>query len=798
MTRVDLHIHSKYSSHPTEWFLKRIGTSESYTEPEFIYAAAKAHGMDYVTITDHNAIKGALRLQEAHPEDTFLGVESTAYFPEDGCKVHVLVYDLTEWQFNQIQKLRKNIYELCAYLKDQRLPHSLAHATYSIQGVLQTEHIEKLTLLFDTFETLNGGRNHRTNETLEAYFDRLTETDIERLADKHGIEPFSDTSWQKRYTGGSDDHAGLFIGKTYTEADAETLADFLHELREGSCTASGRHHDFSSMAFSIFKIAYEFAKSKKSNFAGVPLRLVTDLVFANRKLNIFEDLAVNFLGRKKTVKKKKIRHLYGDLMKELKGASERGIEEKLSILYDKVAALSDSLVADLIARTKKSVVNGKLDGLARTLASSLPMIFLTVPFFSTFANMNNNRNLIEDVRTGLGWEPERKKRILWFTDTLCDLNGVATSLTEIGELASQYDIPIMLATAFDDGADCSSLPPHVMQLPLVTSFPIPEYENMNIRVPSLLHSLKLAQQFDPDEIYISSPAIIGLVGLLIAKLMKIKAVGVYHTDFTLQAAKVIDDGTVTHYLDEYMRWFYGACDRVLSNTPGYIDILKNRGYDVSKMKIFERGINTDVFKPVEEAGQAAAELWGINSTPFVLYAGRVSKDKSVDLLIHAHLAIRRENLNLVIAGDGPDLEELKHRYRREGSIKFLGRVSHDKMPVLFSAARLFAFPSTTDTFGRVVLEAMACGTPALVSAVGGPQELIIPDVTGRVVWQQSISAWTREIERLKRETDEDTNGIIANRTREYVLKNYGIDKYFQQLMVLPELVHHKPVSLVSA
>ena len=681
MARVDLHVHSKYSNHPTEWFLKRIGTSESYTEPEFIYSTAKAQGMDFVTITDHNSIEGALRLHEAHPQDTFLGVESTTYFPEDHCKVHLLIYDFTEWQFHEIQGLRKNIYE----------------------------------------------------------------------------------------------------------------------LRDGQCSAGGRYHDFSSMAFSIFKIAYEFAKSKKSNFASVPLRLVTDLVFNNRKLSLFEDLAINFLGRRKTVKEKTVRRLYGDLVRELKSASESKIEEKLDILYAKVAALSDSLISDLITRTEKSIMNGKLEGLARTLTAALPMVFLTVPFFSTFANMNNNRNLIEKVRTGLGWKPERKrKRILWFTDTMCDLNGVATSLAEIGHLAWRYDMPIMIATSLPENANPDKLPPNVMTLPLVASIPIPEYENISLRIPSLLHTLKMVQQFDPDEIYISSPALVGLVGLLIAKLMKVKAVGIYHTDFTLQAAKVIDDTTVTRYLEEYMKWFYGSCDRVLSNTRGYIEILKERGYDVSNMEVFERGIDTEVFKPVPGAAKLANKLWKIGATPFVLYAGRVSKDKSVDLLINSFLAGAEEGMDLVIAGDGPDLEKLKHRYRSEANIKFLGRVGHEQMPILFTAAFIFAFPSTTDTFGRVVLEALACGTPALVSAVGGPQELIQPGATGRVVMTQTVSAWSNEIWDLKHEIDSDYEGAIAANARAFVLNHYGIAKYFEQILPEPESVERRDARLVPA
>jgi len=102
MLKADLHVHSKYSNRPLEWFLQKIGASESYTELEYIYKIAKERGMDFITLTDHNRIEGSLILKEKYPEDVITGVEVTSYFPEDRCKIHVLVYDLNESQFEEI------------------------------------------------------------------------------------------------------------------------------------------------------------------------------------------------------------------------------------------------------------------------------------------------------------------------------------------------------------------------------------------------------------------------------------------------------------------------------------------------------------------------------------------------------------------------------------------------------------------------------------------------------------------------------------------------------------------------
>ena len=104
IVKADLHVHSKYSKRPTEWILQKIGCPESFTEPTHLYNVAKQRGMSLVTITDHNIIDGCLEI--AHLPGTFISEEVTTYFPDDGCKVHVLVYNITEAAHEDIQKIQ--------------------------------------------------------------------------------------------------------------------------------------------------------------------------------------------------------------------------------------------------------------------------------------------------------------------------------------------------------------------------------------------------------------------------------------------------------------------------------------------------------------------------------------------------------------------------------------------------------------------------------------------------------------------------------------------------------------------
>jgi len=109
MICADLHVHSSASRRPSEWFLQKVGARESYTDIDSLYAKAKEHGMTYVTVTDHNTIEGSLALVARYPEDTFISVEATTYFPENSCKIHILVYDITPEQFEKIDKIRISV-----------------------------------------------------------------------------------------------------------------------------------------------------------------------------------------------------------------------------------------------------------------------------------------------------------------------------------------------------------------------------------------------------------------------------------------------------------------------------------------------------------------------------------------------------------------------------------------------------------------------------------------------------------------------------------------------------------------
>jgi len=128
MSRCDMHVHSVHSTDSGSYALRRARLGESYTPPERVYRTCKARRMDYVTISDHNTVEGALRI--AHEPGAFLSVEVTTQFPEDSVPLHVLVWGLTEDDHRDLQPYRPSVYELVAFLRERGLAHALAHPLY--------------------------------------------------------------------------------------------------------------------------------------------------------------------------------------------------------------------------------------------------------------------------------------------------------------------------------------------------------------------------------------------------------------------------------------------------------------------------------------------------------------------------------------------------------------------------------------------------------------------------------------------------------------------------------------------
>ncbi len=174
-TRCDLHLHSSASIGNDEWYTRFFGCPESYASPLKQYELCKERGMTLVTLTDHDTIGGGLELIDR--PDFFLSEEITATFPENGCVMHVLAWNITPAQHENIQERRRDIYRLSEYLSREGIAHGLAHPLLSPSWQLDADTLEKLLLLFPTFEGLNGLTDARIEPDLTMLLERITPGD---------------------------------------------------------------------------------------------------------------------------------------------------------------------------------------------------------------------------------------------------------------------------------------------------------------------------------------------------------------------------------------------------------------------------------------------------------------------------------------------------------------------------------------------------------------------------------------------------------------------------------------------
>lgn len=590
MAKADLHVHSRYSEHPSEWFLQRLGAAESYTEPELIYRTAKARGMTFVTITDHNRIEGSVLLKELHPEEVFTGVEATVYFPEDGCKVHLLLYGLSEAEFQEVQRLRRDIYELREFIVQNGLAHSVAHATFHVNMKLRLEHVEKMMLLFNVFEGINGGRNRINNDIWMKVIESLTPDTIATLYGRYRIEPVGPDPWIKGMTGGSDDHAGIFIGQTHTAARARSAAEFLERLRAKRTYAEGRHNDFQSLALSFYKVGYEFSKTKSSAFSRTFFHLLSETLFEKKPASV-----KGWLQNRKirAVRRRAAGTLSGQLaglLESLKRDDGRPVEDVFRSVYERLSAISDEFFRALFVSMERNLRRADLVSLIRDVSSSLPGIFLSVPFYSTLQHMYQGRDLLQLLKARYLPSPApQTKTVLWFTDTIDGPGRLGEILLALGRAAERLGLDVKMVTCFPPDSAPADLPLWVINLPFIFEFAVPDGDGVKLRIPAMLEALKIIHRYEPDEFWLSTPGPLGLLGLLLANVFQARKVGLCHGDPGRDAAALMADGDIAGLVDDYTRWFYGHLDEVVAPSAEAARGLEGKGLSPARLRVVRIG-----------------------------------------------------------------------------------------------------------------------------------------------------------------------------------------------------------------
>lgn len=752
-SRADVHVHSKYSDRPSEWILRRMGAPESYVEPLHIHQRAQERGMQFVTISDHNCISGALEI--AHLPNTFLSTEVTTYFPEDGCKVHCLVLGITERQFDMIQELRENIYDFQRYVIEEEIVYSLAHPLYRVNDRLTVEHFEKLILLFNRFEGINGTRDPRAGDMALAILQNLTPEFVERLANTHNLEPLGDRPWKKTFTAGSDDHSGIYIASAFTRTpEAHTVPEFLGHLRAGLHDMGGTAGTSLRLAHSFYQIAYSYYKSRfldggngRGNLLGELFQKLLDpkaLAAADSatlsgKLRAF---AGWFVGTPTTGQMSDVERMLVDEFSDLFGSRDlqlRASHERVprdaedQHVFQIACGISQQVGCAFVEKFFACLVQGKLIESLQTLSSLGPVALAIAPYLAAFRTQHKDEKFLQAVAGRFDAArhlTRRSDKKAWVTDTYTDINGVARTIQALAREARESNRDLTVVTCQDE-VDAHGLT--IKNFAPGSSFALPGYEMQKLAIPPFLEVIEFLERERFSEIIISTPGPLGLTALAAGRLLGLRVTGIYHSDFPVFIRHITADEMLEKMTWRYMQWFFGQLDAVFVPSKCYERDLVDHGFLPERLHLLRRGVDLNVFHH-ERRDSDFLRRFGCGDGLKFLYVGRLSAEKNLDLMFQSFLELRGAGLDaeLVVVGDGPIADQLRAKYA-DPAITFTGVLEGSDLASAYAAADLFLFPSTTDTFGNAVLEAQACGLPAIVSDRGGPIEIIVPGQSGLAV-----------------------------------------------------------------
>lgn len=314
-------------------------------------------------------------------------------------------------------------------------------------------------------------------------------------------------------------------------------------------------------------------------------------------------------------------------------------------------------------------------------------------------------------------------KLMLITDTYPpDINGVARSLSTFaaGLAARGHELEVVTTLAApEDEPDL--LPRHV-----VTSMPLPGYPGLRIGFSTTRQMQSRFEKFRPDVLYVATETPLGIASIRAASRLGIPVVSGFHTNFQT-------------YLEEYhlpgleavatglLRGIHNQTFRTLTPSADTAAMLQRWG--IVNVGVLGRGVDTELFSPIQRRAALRKE-WGVDdSAPVAVYVGRVAAEKNLPLLMRA-FAIFREvhpNAACVVVGDGPRLKALQAEHPE---CLYLGARRGVELAECYASADYFLFPSSSETFGNVVLEAMSSGLVTVAYDYAAPRLVMRPGENG--------------------------------------------------------------------
>ena len=314
-------------------------------------------------------------------------------------------------------------------------------------------------------------------------------------------------------------------------------------------------------------------------------------------------------------------------------------------------------------------------------------------------------------------------RVAVISDTVDDINGVALGLRRLVAAARRRGHSMRLVgPAGTHAAD------EVVRIAPAMSAALPIYPDMTWSVPEL-PALVTWLAASADLVQVATPGPMGIAGLIAARMLGLPVIAQYHTEVAEYAARMTGLPFVRDLVAPFVGWFYQQADLCLAPSHTVAARLGALGIPDDRICSVRRGVDRALFHPGRRDRGCFARF-GIGDGPVALYVGRLSREKNLEALAGAWAEVfaARPDARLLVVGEGPHARAITGP-----GVIAAGTLHYEELAAVFASADVLAFPSETETFGNVVVEAAASGLPSVVATAGAAHEHVVDGVTGDVV-----------------------------------------------------------------
>jgi glycosyltransferase involved in cell wall biosynthesis len=529
--------------------------------------------------------------------------------------------------------------------------------------------------------------------------------------------------------GGSDDHAGVDIGRTFTEAPAAaTPEEFLAHLQRGDAEAHGEQGSAAKWTHAAMAIATralpvgggrEYLGGQQRGASGEALpparpgaagpnpaavlkmaeRVIREGAARNGKIaaDVGPEDARALLEAWLDGVGLELRG--GELLDYLQSDDFSHAE-----LYRRARRVHDRRLRRAVRKGTEAVSGGDPGS---AVASLFEAVVPAVPYAPATAFLGAEKAKLRD-RAG------ERPRVAILADGIGSMHGVTHTIEQIRERGVPgFEVEVV---GTDPGVD--------RRLPSAAELEVPFYAGMRLGVPGIPDLVETIAEGRYDLVHVTAPGPAGIAATLLTRITGVPLLASYHTELATYAGMRSENASLEALTRAGLGAFYSAPAAVLSPSPSADASVIALGADPARLGRWERGVDIARFDPAKRDPEAfPGEIK-------VLYAGRLTREKGVHLLaesfLRAHAADPR--LHLLVAGGGPEEGELRARLGDRAT--FLGWLEEEELPRAYASADAFLFASSTDTYGQVILEAAASGLPIVAVGEGGPATLIENRHTG--------------------------------------------------------------------